>query len=175
MIGKKNNQILVVLLLISNFTHAQPQKVNTSVRSCPVFSMVDINNNILNNENLMNKAIVINFIGYKNLQPFEILEGFAKISNKYNDDVVFIAITGDINDNINNIKSVLPKELNYHLVIMNHEEYKKLVLLFNKFPATPLNFIVNKKGEIIFSKYHFFSDMEFEKYTDYIDKAVENE
>jgi len=55
---------------------------------------------------------------------------------------------------------------------MNDEEFKRNILLFNKFPAIPLNFIINNKGEIIYSNYGYFSDDVFSQYVDYLDQAM---
>jgi len=165
----KKQLIVITLLFISTLIFAQQPKVNVSVRDCPDFSMVDTDNNVL--ENVKDKAFVINFIGYKNIQPIKTLNKFAKLSKQYK-DIVFIAVTGDINDNINTIKETLITEGDYHLIVMNDEEFKRNILLFNKFPAIPLNFIINNKGEIIYSNYGYFSDDVFSQYVDYLDQAM---
>jgi len=165
----KKQLIVITLLFISTLIFAQQPKVNVSIRDCPDFSMVDTDNNVL--ENVKDKAFVINFIGYKNIQPIKTLNKFAKLSEQYK-DIVFIAVTGDINDNINTIKETLITEGDYHLIVMNDEEFKRNILLFNKFPAIPLNFIINNKGQIIYSNYGYFSDDVFSQYVDYLDQAI---
>jgi len=165
----KKQLIVITLLFISTLIFAQQPKVNVSIRDCPDFSMVDTDNNVL--ENVKDKAFVINFIGYKNIQPIKTLNKFAKLSEQYK-DIVFIAVTGDINDNINTIKETLITEGDYHLIVMNDEEFKRNILLFNKFPAIPLNFIINNKGQIIYSNYGYFSDDVFSQYVDYLDQAM---
>ncbi|MGC9375574.1 MAG: TlpA family protein disulfide reductase [Bacteroidales bacterium] len=165
----KKQMMVITFLFISTFIFAQQSKVNVSVRDCPDFSMVDTDNNVL--ENVKDKAFVINFIGYKNIQSSKTLNKFAKLSKQYK-DIVFIAVTGDRNDNINSIQETLVTKGDYHLVIMNHEEFKKNILLFNKFPAIPLNFIINNKGEIIYSNYGYFSDDVFSQYVDYLNQAM---
>jgi len=165
----KKQLIVITLLFISTLIFAQQPKVNVSIRDCPDFSMVDTDNNVL--ENVKDKAFVVNFIGYKNIQPIKTLNKFAKLSKQYK-DIVFIAVTGDINDNINTIKETLITEGDYHLIVMNDEEFKRNILLFNKFPAIPLNFIINNKGEIIYSNYGYFSDDVFSQYVDYLDQAM---
>src|SRR6056297_2948491 len=165
----KKQMMVITLLFISTLIFAQQPKVNVSIRYCPDFSMVDTDNNVL--ENVKDKAFVVNFIGYKNIQPIKTLNKFAKLSKQYK-DIVFIAVTGDINDNINTIKETLITEGDYHLIVMNDEEFKRNILLFNKFPAIPLNFIINNKGEIIYSNYGYFSDDVFSQYVDYLDQAM---
>jgi len=165
----KKQLIVITLLFISTLIFAQQPKVNVSIRDCPDFSMVDTDNNVL--ENVKDKAFVINFIGYKNIQPIKTLNKFDKLSKQYK-DIVFIAVTGDINDNINTIKETLITEGDYHLIVMNDEEFKRNILLFNKFPAIPLNFIINNKGQIIYSNYGYFSDDVFSQYVDYLDQAM---
>jgi hypothetical protein len=167
----KKQMMVITLLFISTFIFAQHSKVNVSVRDCPDFSMIDTDSNVLKNENVKDNAFVINFIGYKNIQPLKTLNKFAKLSKQYK-NIVFVAVTGDKNDKIDTIKKTLVSKGNYHLVIMNHEEFKKNILLFNKFPAIPLNFIINNKGEIIYSNYGFFSDDVFSQYVDYLNKAL---
>jgi len=165
----KKQMMVITFLFISTLIFAQQPKVNVSVRDCPDFSMVDTDNNVL--ENVKDKAFVVNFIGYKNIQPIKTLNKFAKLSKQYK-DIVFIAVTGDINDNINTIKETLITEGDYHLIVMNDEEFKRNILLFNKFPAIPLNFIINNKGQIIYSNYGYFSDDVFSQYVDYLDQAM---
>ncbi|GEM_PF-2773479 len=174
LINLEMKKIIVIFSIVCfslNLSFGQKMSVNTSVRKCPSFSMYDINNRNLSLKSLENKVIVLNSIGYINIQPKNILEEFVNISDNLNkNDFVFIALTGDgkkvpeyTEKDIENVKIIFNKS-NYHLVIVNDEEYRQIILLLNKFPAVPINMIINRKGNIVYSNYGLFTVEELENY-----------
>ena len=92
------------------------------------------------------------------------LENFKIISNDVNNkDIVFIAIAGENIENLHVIKDFF-KNSTYHLVVLNHDRYRDNMLLFSQLVAAEINYIINSRSEIIYSKFHYFSKDEFIDY-----------
>ena len=111
----------------------------------PKFSFKDINDNLIDNESLKEKIVVIK-CWFIHCAPC--IKEFPEVNNladKYKDrnDMVFLSLA---EDNTEQLITLLNKKPLHYLVVPNMKDYMNSVLQLNGFPT---HFILDKNGKII--------------------------
>ncbi len=121
--------------------------LDTTVREAAEFNLIDFDGLAINSEDLKGDVVVINFWGIKCkpcIQEIPQLNSYTEkfITNK----IHFIGITSDSKDDLLEFL----KENPFKYKICSTSEYQKLMLDFNKFPAVPIHFIIDKDWRIVY-------------------------
>ncbi len=120
---------------------------DTTKREAAEFNLIDLDGQELNSEDLKGDVVVINFWGIKCKPCIQEIPQLNSYTEKFNTNKIhFIGITSDSKDDL----FEFIKEHPFKYKICSTSEYQKLMLDFNKFPAVPIHFIIDKDWQIVY-------------------------
>ncbi|MDH5605012.1 MAG: TlpA family protein disulfide reductase [Cyclobacteriaceae bacterium] len=149
----KYTKTLILVLLITKlacFSYAQLNNfpLDTTVRTSGNFNLINLSNQKINSDDIKGRVVILYFWSLKYKLSIEGILELNKLASKYDDKVFILGISSDLNDQLKVFRS--KNNISFNLCPTPKSQYKDLVLDFNRFPAIPICFIINRNWEIVY-------------------------